>query len=68
MVPTAAGSTTSATSATLTTPTRSSSIAAALLPKPLRAVPFAAVEVVRPRERTVVVHLDRSALERAPSA
>jgi hypothetical protein len=39
-----------------------------LLPRRRRAVPFAAVEAVRPRERTVVLRLDRGAFERAPSA
>jgi len=39
-----------------------------LLPKRRRALPFSAVEAVRPRERTVVLRLDRSALERSPSA
>jgi hypothetical protein len=33
-------------------------------PKRRRALPFSAVEAVRPRERTVVVRLDRRALER----
>jgi hypothetical protein len=39
-----------------------------LLPKRRRALPFGAVETVRPTERTVVLQLARSALERAPSA
>jgi hypothetical protein len=38
-----------------------------LLPR-RRAVPFSAVEAVRPRERSVVVRLDRGAFEHAPSA
>lgn len=38
-----------------------------LLPKRRRAVPFSSVEAVRPRERTVVLRLDRSVLERSPS-
>ena len=33
-----------------------------------RALPFSAVEAVNARERTVVLRLDSSALERAPSA
>ena len=32
------------------------------------AVPFSAVEAVRPKERTVVLRLDQGALERSPSA
>jgi len=39
-----------------------------LLRKRRRAVPFDAVEVVRPKEKTVVLHLDRSKLEHPPSA
>ncbi len=39
-----------------------------LLPKRRRALPFSAVEAVRPRERTVFLRLDRSALARSPSA
>jgi hypothetical protein len=39
-----------------------------LLPKRRRALPFSAVEAVEPRERAVVLQLDRSALEDAPSA
>jgi hypothetical protein len=39
-----------------------------VLPRRRRAVPFWAVEAVRPRERTVVLRLDRGAFERAPSA
>jgi hypothetical protein len=39
-----------------------------VLPRRRRAVPFGAVEAVRPRERTVVLRLDRGAFERAPSA
>ncbi len=39
-----------------------------LLPKWRRALPFSAVEAVRPRERTVVLRLDHAALERSPSA
>ncbi len=38
-----------------------------LLPK-RRALPFSAVEAVEPRERAVVLRLDRSALTRSPSA
>jgi len=38
------------------------------LPRRRRALPFAAVEAVRPRERIVVLRLDRSALEGPPSA
>ena len=33
-----------------------------------RAFPFSDVETVRPRERTVVLRLDRVTLERSPSA
>jgi hypothetical protein len=40
----------------------------ALFPKRRRALPFSAVEAVRARERTVVLRLDSSALERSPSA
>ena len=39
-----------------------------LLPRRSRAVPFGAVEAVKPGERTVVLRLDRGALDRAPSA
>lgn len=39
-----------------------------LLPRRRRAVPFGAVEAVKPGERTVVLGLDRGALDRAPSA
>jgi len=39
-----------------------------LRPKRRRAVPFSAVEAVRPRESTVVLRLDRSALEGSTSA
>ncbi len=39
-----------------------------LLPKRRRVLPFGAVEAVRPRDRTVVLRLDRGALERPPSA
>jgi hypothetical protein len=39
-----------------------------LLPRRHRAVPFSAVEAVRPRERTVVLRLDRGAFEHAPAA
>jgi hypothetical protein len=39
-----------------------------LLPRRRRAVPFSAVEAVRPRERMVVLRLDRGAFEQAPSA
>ena len=39
-----------------------------LLPKRRRALPFSAVEAVRPRESTVVLRLDRSALEGSTSA
>jgi hypothetical protein len=38
------------------------------LPKRRRALPFSAVEAVRPRERTVVLRPERSALERTPPA
>jgi len=33
-----------------------------------RALPFASVEAVKPRERTVVIHLDHSRLARPPTA
>src|SRR2546426_3762086 len=39
-----------------------------LLLKRHRAFPFSRVETVRPRERTVVLRLDRVTLERSPSA
>jgi hypothetical protein len=39
-----------------------------LLLKRHRAFPFSRVETVRPRERTVVLGLDRVTLERSPSA
>ncbi len=39
-----------------------------LLLKRRRAFPFSDVETVRPRERTVVLRLDRVTLERSPSA
>ncbi|MEK6274358.1 MAG: PRC-barrel domain-containing protein [Actinomycetota bacterium] len=39
-----------------------------LLPKRRRALPFGAVEAVRPKQRTVELRLDRSALEGSPSA
>src|SRR6266498_1733519 len=39
-----------------------------LLLKRRRAFPFSVVETVRPRERTVVLRLDRVTLERSPSA
>jgi hypothetical protein len=39
-----------------------------LLPRRRRALPFSVVKAVRPGERTVVLHLDRNALERSPSA
>jgi hypothetical protein len=38
------------------------------LPKRRRALPFSAVEAVSTRERAVVLHLERSALERPPPA
>jgi len=37
------------------------------LPQRYRALPFSAVEAVKPRERTVVLRLDHSALVRSPS-
>jgi len=37
------------------------------LPRRHRALPFSAVEAVKPRERTVVLRLDHSALVRSPS-
>jgi hypothetical protein len=40
----------------------------ALFTRRRRALPFSAVETVRARERTVVLRLDSSALERSPSA
>ncbi len=39
-----------------------------LLPRRRRAFPFGVVKAVRPGERTVVLRLDRNALERSPSA
>jgi hypothetical protein len=39
-----------------------------LLLKRRRAFPFSDVETVRPRERTVVLRLDRVTLERSPAA
>ncbi len=39
-----------------------------LFPKRRRAVPFSAVDAVKPRERTVALRLERSAVERSPSA
>jgi hypothetical protein len=39
-----------------------------LLLKRARAFPFSRVEAVRPRERTVVLRLERVTLERSPSA
>jgi len=39
----------------------------AVFPRRRRALPFSAVETVRVRERTVVLRLDRSALERPRS-
>jgi hypothetical protein len=39
-----------------------------LFPRRRRAVPFAAVEAVRPRETIVVLRLDRRAIERLPLA
>jgi hypothetical protein len=39
-----------------------------LLLKRRRVFPFSGVETVRPRERTVVLRLDRVTLERSPSA
>jgi len=39
-----------------------------LLLKRHRAFPFSRVETVKPRERTVVLRLDRVTLERSPSA
>jgi len=38
-----------------------------LLPRRRHALSFGAVEAVRPRDRTVVVRLDRGVLERSPS-
>ena len=37
------------------------------LPRRYRALPFSAVEAVKPRERSVVLRLDQSALVRSPS-
>ncbi len=39
-----------------------------LLLKRRRVFPFSGVETVRPRERTVVLRLDRAMIERSPSA
>jgi hypothetical protein len=39
-----------------------------LPPRRRRVLPFSAVEAVKPRERTVVLRLDDSTLERSPSA
>jgi hypothetical protein len=38
-----------------------------LLARRHRVLPFSAVEAVKPRERTVVLRLDNSTLERSPS-
>jgi hypothetical protein len=38
------------------------------LPRRRRALPFSAVDAVSPRQRTVVLRLERSALERTPPA
>jgi hypothetical protein len=62
-----AGSTTSATSGTPTPPDRIVVRRRGLFLK-RRALPFGAVEAVRPRERTVVLRLDNASLDRSPPA